>query len=112
MLRFGRFIPITIHPLFWVIAVLIGWLNSWSPVGTLLWTIVILVSLLVHEYGHALTAKGFGQRVSIELVAMGGLTYHRGKKLKPWQDFLIILMGPLAGFLLFVAAYFIRLSIM
>lgn len=69
---------------------------------------VILVSLLVHEYGHALTAKMFGQDAQIQLVALGGLTYHDGKKLKRWQDFVIVLMGPVFGLALAGVAYLIR----
>ena len=34
---------------------LIGFLSSYSLVGTLVWIVVILVSVLVHEMGHALT---------------------------------------------------------
>ena len=70
--------------------------------------IVILVSLLVHEYGHALSAKSFGQEAQISLVAMGGLTYHDGKKLKGWQDFVVVLMGPVAGISLFALAFVLR----
>ncbi|MGK3945536.1 hypothetical protein ABK046_45240, partial [Streptomyces caeruleatus] len=91
MIKFGRSIPIVIHPIFWLIVAFIGWLNAQSFVGTLIWVGVILFSLLVHEFGHSLTAKAFGQTVQIELVAMGGVTFHEGKKLKKWQDFLIVL---------------------
>lgn len=79
--------------------------------GTLVWAAVILVSLLVHEFGHALAAKAFGQTAQINLVAMGGLTYHDGKTLKRWQDFVIVLMGPVAGLSLFALAYFTRMAI-
>jgi stage IV sporulation protein FB len=96
-----RRIPIKIHPLFWVFAFLIGWLNSGGLTGALIWTIIILISVLVHECGHAITAIAFGQKVRIQLVAFGGLTLRHGPKLKPWQDFIVVLCGPLAGFMLF-----------
>ncbi len=108
MIKFGRSIPIVIHPVFWLVAGVIGWLNSWSILGTFVWMGVILFSLLVHEFGHALSAKGFGQSAQIELVAMGGLTFHDGKKLKKWQDFLIVLMGPLSSVILAGAAFLLR----
>lgn len=98
-------IPIYIHPVFWLMAALIGWINSMSVVGTLIWGFVILISVLIHEYGHALTALAFGQKARIELVGFGGATHHNGKRLKLWQNFIIVLNGPLAGFLLFLAAY-------
>ena len=40
---------------------MIGWLNSALILGTAIWAVVILVSVLIHEYGHALTAFVFGQ---------------------------------------------------
>ncbi len=67
--------------------------------------IVIFFSVLVHEYGHALTAVKFGQRAQIELFGLGGVTHRHGPPLKLWKDFLIVLNGPLAGFLLFLVAF-------
>ncbi|MCB1080932.1 MAG: site-2 protease family protein [Chlamydiia bacterium] len=89
-------------------AAIIGWLNSTgSPnpfLATILWIFVIFVSILVHEFGHALTARYFGQRPRIELVAFGGLTYPEGRRLRGWREFLVVLDGPIFGFLLFLVA--------
>lgn len=104
MIQIGGKIPITIHFFFWITAALIGFLNSGTWIGTLIWIFVILVSVLVHEMGHALTAVFFGLRPRIELVALGGLTYHQGEKLPFWKQFFIVLNGPVFGFLLFVLA--------
>ena len=101
MIRIPGRIPITIYPTFWIFAALIGYVNSQSFVGTLIWIGVIFVSVLFHEFGHALTAVAFGQNPRIELVAMGGLTYHDGQKLSFWKQFFIVLNGPVFGFLLF-----------
>lgn len=91
-------IPIRIHPLFWLMAAFISFINAptW-PLAIFLWIPTVFVSILVHELGHALTAKAFGQQVYIELIALGGLTYRSGKPLKLWQDFIVVLNGPLAG---------------
>jgi len=97
-------IPITIHPAFWLFAGLVGFLNSMSLIGTVVWMGIILVSVLFHEFGHALSASAFGQKPRIELVALGGLTYHDGVKLPFWKQFLIVLAGPVFGFLLFILA--------
>ncbi len=106
MLKFAGKIPIRIHPLFWLLAVVIGWLNSdGNPVKTAIWTLIILISVLIHEFGHALTALAFGQKARIDLVGFGGLTHRHGGKLKFWQEFLIVLNGPLFGLLLSVIAY-------
>ena len=99
-------IPISIHPFFWLTAALIGFLYSrGSLVGTLVWIVVILVSVIIHELGHATTALFFGLRPRIELVALGGLTYHQGEKLPFWKQFFIVLNGPLFGFFLFLIAW-------
>ncbi len=99
----GR-IPLTIHPFFWVFAALIGWLNSQTLIGALIWLGIIFVSVLFHEYGHALTALAFKQKVRIQLIALGGVTMYDGPKLKFWQQFLITFNGPLFGFILFLIA--------
>lgn len=100
-------IPITIHPLFWLIAFFIGWMWTFTLTGALLCLAVILVSVLFHEFGHALTAMLFGQKPRIELAAFGGFTYRQGRKLKLWEEFFVVLNGPVAGFLLFLIAYMI-----
>ncbi|MBS0620008.1 MAG: site-2 protease family protein [Verrucomicrobia bacterium] len=104
MLHFRSRIPITIYPLFWIFAALIGFLNSGTLIGTLVWVAIILVSVLFHEMGHALTASLFGQKPRIELVALGGLTYHDGQRLPLWKQFFIVFDGPLFGFILYLAA--------
>src|SRR5581483_1021106 len=106
-MHFSGRIPVTIHPTFWLFAALIGFLNSQSLIGTLIWIGIIFVSVLFHECGHALTALLFGQNPRIELVALGGLTYHDGQKLSFWRQFFIVLDGPLFGFLLVVLATFL-----
>ncbi|MDR2539307.1 MAG: site-2 protease family protein [Chlamydiales bacterium] len=102
----GR-IPIIIHPAFWIFATLIGYVNSLSLIGTLVWVVVIFISVLFHEFGHALTAFCFKQKPRIELVALGGLTYHEGKRLKFSKQFLIVFNGPFFGFILFGIATFL-----
>lgn len=103
-LNFQGRIPVAIYPTFWIFAAIIGYLNSMSLIGTLIWVAIIFVSVLFHEYGHALTAKLFGQSPRIELVALGGLTYHNGQNLPFWKQFFIVLNGPVFGFLLVVLA--------
>lgn len=101
-------IPIRIFPFFWFLILMIGWLSSGTVIGTLLWALVIFVSVLVHEYGHALTAIAFGQKAEIDLVGLGGLTRRTGKKLKLWQEFLVVLNGPFAGFAFFILITYLQ----
>lgn len=111
MIRIPGAIPIAIHPLFWLIAALIGWANSQSLIGMVIWIGIIFVSVLVHEFGHALTAVCFGQKAQIQLVALGGLTSYDGPKLKFWKQFVIVFNGPLAGMgLVILSALLLQLS--
>ena len=98
-------IPVRIHPFFWLLAAMIGWLNSFSFIGVAIWVVAIFFSILVHEYGHALTAAFFGQKSEISLVAFGGLTTRRGAQTTAWKEFLIVLNGPVFGFLLFLLVF-------
>lgn len=100
-------IPIYISPFFWLLIFLLGWVNSGTLFGTAVWAGIIIFSVLVHEMGHALTARLFGQKAEIELVAFGGLTRRTGKQIRAWQEFIVIFNGPLAGFMLFLIASFL-----
>ena len=99
----GR-IPIRIFPFFWILILVIGWLNTSSPLGIATWGIIIFISVIIHEYGHALTALAFGQQAEIDLIGMGGVTKRSGPQLKKWQEFIIVLNGPCAGFILYFLA--------
>lgn len=111
MLKIPGKIPIQIYPVFAVAAVAIALINSnFQPLETLMWVGVICVSLLVHEFGHALTAVACGQRAAIDLVAFGGVTRRYGRSLPSWQEFLIVLNGPLAGLLLCILSYWILVN--
>jgi stage IV sporulation protein FB len=98
-------IPIRIHPFFLMLIVLLGWMYAEDIFPALLFAGVAFISVLVHEYGHALTALAFGQRASIDLMAFGGLTQRMGPTLSLWKEFLVVLNGPIAGFLLSLSAY-------
>jgi len=105
-LSFQGKIPVRVHPLFFLMAVLIGVLSSQGQLAYIpIAVLVIFISILVHEYGHALTALYFGQRARIDLIGLGGLTSREGIRLKLWQNFLVVLNGPLAGLLLAMIAY-------
>lgn len=74
MLSFRLFaIPVTIHPSFLLIAGLLG-LSSGRLVLLFAWVGIVFFSILIHELGHALTARAFGAEVEIQLNAIGGLT--------------------------------------
>lgn len=68
----------------------------------LLWIPTLFFSVIVHELGHAgmIAALGFGRSVVV-LGGFGGMTMN-ARNARPWQNVLISLAGPVAGFLLSV----------
>ncbi len=103
-------VPVSITPFFFLTAGLIGWINSQSLFGTLIWIGIIFVSILIHECGHAYSMKLFGQRSRIELVAFGGLTVPDGPRLSKGKEFLVVFAGPFFGFCLFLLSAFLYRS--
>jgi stage IV sporulation protein FB len=92
-------IPVTIRPSFLVIAALIGF-TSRSPIIYLVaWVAIVFVSILIHELGHALTARSYGAEVEIELNGIGGLTSWSvpDKELGPGQRALVAAAGSGVG---------------
>lgn len=70
--RLGR-IPVTVRPTFWLVAFLLG-LGLGDRRLQLAWVVTVFLSVLVHELGHALTARRFGASVDITLTTLGGFT--------------------------------------
>lgn len=98
-------ISLTISPYFFLLALVIGFLNSNTPIGIAIWVVVIFFSILFHEFGHALSAVFFGQRAKISLIALGGLTSRSGPKTALWKDFVIVFAGPAVGLLIALSLY-------
>lgn len=75
VLRFRLFsMPVTVRGSFLLIAALIGFTGVGNLPRAVAWVSVVFVSILVHELGHAVTARSFGSEVAIELNGLGGLT--------------------------------------
>lgn len=105
MIRFSIFgIPVLVHPFFWITLALIGGaLGANSPDAILrifLFLLAGFVSILVHELGHALTARKFGARSEIVLQAFGGYAAYSGVQLTRPQSFMVTAAGPAVQILL------------
>jgi len=92
-------IPVRVHPFFWLVTVLLGARGNEKPLNMVLWVGVVFVSIIVHELGHALTARSYGWPPHITLHGFGGLASYRPTYHSPASQILITLMGPCAGFL-------------
>jgi Zn-dependent protease len=93
-------IPVKIDPSFLFICALLAYSRLSQPIFLVEWLIVIFVSILVHELGHALVIRSFGLSPQIMLYSMGGLTSWTDEKgISHAKHITISLAGPFAGFL-------------
>ncbi len=111
MFRFTIFgIPVEVQPFFWVTMVLVGGINGIDTAAgifkILLFVLAGFISILVHELGHALTARKYGASTHIVLQAFGGYAAYTGKFMSRLQSFLITAAGPAIQIVLGLAAYF------
>src|SRR5699024_5922393 len=99
-LRLGS-IPVRVEWPFFLIAALLGssLIRSW-PGNRLvflgIWIAIVFVSILVHELGHAIAYRVFGQRPSSTLTAFWGLT-HGQRELLKWKSVVVSLSGVAAA---------------
>ena len=89
-------VPVHVSP--WYLLLLV-YLTYRNPGDGLLIAACITVSLLTHEFGHALVARYFKLQPQILLHGFGGLTGHERAR-RDRDEALIIAAGPLAGLLL------------
>lgn len=110
MVRFSIFgIPVEVQPFFWITLVILGGAldaNSASAVFEIvLFVLAGFISVLVHELGHALTARHFGAQTHIVLQAFGGYAAYTGARMTRTRSFLITAAGPAIQILLGVAVF-------
>jgi Zn-dependent protease len=94
-------IDVIVH---WTFLLLIGLLvvgqlltgAAWAAVaGSTTLLVAVFLCVLLHEFGHALTARVFGIRThDITLLPIGGLARLERIPETPWQEFWIALAGP------------------
>jgi Zn-dependent protease len=109
-------IRVRVSAWFWLAAALLGWNACRSMAGgnqrtllpmLMIWIGVVFVSILVHEMGHALAYRAFGQGAHIVLYHFGGLAipeaWGRRMHLRPLQRLVVAAAGPLAQLALALA---------
>ena len=110
MIRFRLFgIPVVVQPFFWITLALVGGaVSAKSPDDFLrlgLFLLAGFVSILVHELGHALTARRFGGWSGITLEAFGGFATCTGVRLGRWQQMALSAAGPALQILLGIVVW-------
>jgi Zn-dependent protease len=95
--------PVRIHPFFWVVSLLLGMGGFRSgkadPTAVLIWVVVVFISILIHELGHAFLQRFYGGHPWITLYSFGGLASCNDCDRSPRSQIAILLAGPGAGFL-------------
>ncbi|MDX1641224.1 MAG: site-2 protease family protein [Balneolaceae bacterium] len=114
-LQIGKFagIRVQVHWTFWLLFLFIGFL-VFSRDGTfvdLIWHSLFIVGLFVcvvlHEFGHALTAKKYGINTrSITLLPIGGLASLKKIPENPKEEFLVAIAGPAVNVIIAVVLAF------
>ncbi|MCA9051315.1 MAG: site-2 protease family protein [Planctomycetaceae bacterium] len=103
-LRFDMFgIPVRIHPIFWLSSAWLVW-DGDDPARVFVGVLCVLVSVLVHELGHALMSRRYGYPSEIVLYFLGG--YATATRFSTWKNVRVSAAGPLAGLGLFALTYF------
>lgn len=101
-------LPVEVQPSFFLVALLLAYprgTNADELLRVGLWMMVMFVSILWHELGHAVVMRAFGRSPRIELYALGGLAHWgAGPTPKTWQRITVSLAGPVAGVALGLAA--------
>ena len=107
--RFARIagIDIAVHATF---ALLLGWiaLSIWRSTHSsaavlqgMVFVMALFVCVVLHELGHALTARRFGVRTrSITLLPIGGVAAMERMPDQPRQEILVALAGPMVNVLI------------
>lgn len=109
-------IPVRFHFTFWLIVVwlvVIGARGSQSWAGTSLYILAIFGSVLIHELGHALTARRYGiQTLEIVMLPIGGLS-RLERQPKAWEEFWVAIAGPMVNLVvgLGIFGFFIAMKI-
>lgn len=112
-------IPIRVTPMFWLANALLGWsfaqnvaasTNLNAGLGLMMWIMIVLVSIIVHEIGHVIAFRRYGIASDVVLYQFGGLAVPRGShgfgrqaRLDSRGQIFVSAAGPAASLLLGLA---------
>ena len=95
-------VPVSVSPWYLMLLAYLGFRGSFAQ--GMLYALVITVSLLAHEMGHALVARAYKLQPHVLLHGFGGLTGHDRPK-SHGAEALIVAAGPLAGLSIAALSY-------
>lgn len=105
-------IPVKIHWTFILILVYVGSTaashgSAWlAIVIELCFVLTMFLCVVLHEFGHALTAKRYGiETEDIILLPIGGVARLRNLPEKPIQELIIAIMGPMVNVIIAIILF-------
>lgn len=107
--RLGRFfdIDVRVHITFFILPALMAFQSysasrsALAALQSVLLMLIVFAFVVMHEYGHALTARRFGIRTrGITLYPIGGVAMLESLPKKPWHQILVAIAGPAVNFVL------------
>ena len=99
--------PFEIHATFLILLIFI-FDSGLSMLAVALWTVAVLISVVLHELGHAVTVRRFrGNVEGIRIYALGGVTIwtERGTLIEGWRRFLVAASGSGVGLAIGLVLY-------
>lgn len=107
-------IPVKIHWTFWLIFILFGSMvfsrgGGWEDILVeFVFVLSVFICVILHEYGHALTARTYGiQTEDIIILPLGGVARLRNMPDKPIRELIIAIMGPMVNVVLALIIFLI-----
>lgn len=116
--KIGRFagIDVYVHATFlllilWVVA--LHWIAGRSVqavVNGVIFIVALFGCVVLHEFGHALTARRYGfPTKDIVLLPIGGVSRFERMPDKPWQEFWVAVAGPIVNLAIAAVLYVVLL---
>ncbi len=104
-------IQVRIHLTFLLLLAFYGWIyytdgGPQAAIDGVVFTLLIFLCVLLHEFGHAFAARTFGIRTpDITLLPIGGVARLERMPANPQQEFVIAIAGPAVNVLIAIAIF-------
>jgi Zn-dependent protease len=103
--------PVTIHASFLIAVLLLGYSSETGVTGAVVWLVIVTVSVVAHELGHAFVAAPVGGEPRIDLYMIAGLTTWQPQRAGRGRRVAVSVAGPAAGIAFGIALLFVHTAL-